>query len=243
MIRIIIVSMKDRNILDLRTCLKANFPRSLFLCGFSDNMLDAVSLCNENKPHIVIIGRYLMDEIGLNWYKYINMEGGVVIYLKGEDEEIEEGRFGIDFVCFKRNFSMRELNNMLKAVVLRVQKKMLNAGEREGQANDILTVWESEKLKQIKMADIIKIKSDGSYSNIHLVNKKKIVSCKNLGIYEDLLRSLDFIRIHKSCIINLSHIRLYTPGVRAYVTMSDSDIEYVSKNKKRRLLNYLNKID
>jgi two-component system LytT family response regulator len=120
-------------------------------------------------------------------------------------------------------------------VVKRVEKV-----KRKSRTLDKLLIWDIDKMKTIELSRIIKIKSDGAYSKIHLNNNEKMVSSKNLGVYEEILRTSNFIRIHNSCLVNANHIKFYTPGAKAFLTLSDSNIEYVSKNRKRTFLRHFN---
>jgi two-component system, LytTR family, response regulator len=112
--------------------------------------------------------------------------------------------------------------------------------KKKCKAIDKLLVWDIDKMKTIDLSRIIKIKSDGAYSNIHLNNNEKMVSSKNLGIYENILKASNFIRIHNSCLVNAEHIKFYKPGAKAYITMSDSKIEFISKNRKGTFLKHFN---
>lgn len=107
-------------------------------------------------------------------------------------------------------------------------------------SGDIIVVWDKDRIRPVEIGEIVKIKSSGAYSEIFLDNEKHYVSAKNLGFFEEALKQRNFIRIHHSCMVNLEHIKYYNPGARAYVTLSDSKIEYVSKRKKKDLLKYFN---
>lgn len=103
---------------------------------------------------------------------------------------------------------------------------------------DALLLWEIDKRRLIEIGQILKIKSDGSYSEIYLKGEKMFCSSRNLGSFEDLLSNRQFMRIHHSCLINLRYVQFYKPGMRAFVSLSDNGgIEYVSKSKKREFLN------
>lgn len=58
---------------------------------------------------------------------------------------------------------------------------------------------------RIDIQDILYIKSDADYTEIHLKDKKHL-SSEPLKYWEDKLDSQQFIRIHKSYIVNLSWI-------------------------------------
>jgi two-component system LytT family response regulator len=59
----------------------------------------------------------------------------------------------------------------------------------------------------IKVCDIKAITADGDYSFIHVKNNKKHIFIKSLKEWETILPKENFIRIHRSTIINLGQIK------------------------------------
>jgi two-component system LytT family response regulator len=59
----------------------------------------------------------------------------------------------------------------------------------------------------VNLGNILAIEADGAYSIIHLNNKPKITTSKNLKYFEDVLpKEATFFRSHRAWIINLAHI-------------------------------------
>ena len=61
-------------------------------------------------------------------------------------------------------------------------------------------------IKIILLVDILYLKSDGRYTIINLKDNTSLVACKNLGIYEEFFKDLNFIRVHNSYIVNFQHL-------------------------------------
>jgi two-component system, LytTR family, response regulator len=61
----------------------------------------------------------------------------------------------------------------------------------------------------ICIRDIVRIQASSSYSSIFFVNGKKLVVAKVLGWFEGQLSSCNFIRIHRTHLVNKSYIRQY----------------------------------
>ncbi|MBU3661217.1 MAG: response regulator transcription factor [Flavobacteriales bacterium] len=62
----------------------------------------------------------------------------------------------------------------------------------------------------VKLDEILFFKADGSYTDITLENDEKITSSKNLKYFEYVLNeSSDFVRCHKSFIVNVNFITSY----------------------------------
>lgn len=90
----------------------------------------------------------------------------------------------------------------------------------------------SDGLEYIEISKIISIEADGRYSKILLLNGKKLYVSRNIGEFEDLLSENGFYRIHKSHLVNLSHVIKYSRTDGGLVEMSDSTSFPLSRNKK-----------
>ncbi|AXG69575.1 LytTr DNA-binding domain protein [Kordia sp. SMS9] len=66
----------------------------------------------------------------------------------------------------------------------------------------------------IDKSQIIYIKACESYAWLYLKDGSKILSSKTIGFYEQLFCDDNFSRIHRSYLINLSHVKQYEPRYR-----------------------------
>ena len=99
-----------------------------------------------------------------------------------------------------------------------------------------LAVPTMEGLLFIGIQDIIRCESDDKYTKIFLADKKMILASRTLGDFEDLLSPHGFFRIHKSYLINLSHLKKYLRGEGGQVIMADGSTLDVSRRKKEELM-------
>ena len=82
---------------------------------------------------------------------------------------------------------------------------------------------------------IIYCKSEGSYTSVIMEYKKKLV-CKQLGVMENMLDHHNFFRTHRSFLVNLNHIKKYISINGGYLIMSNGDKVNVSRRRKKQLL-------
>ncbi len=99
-----------------------------------------------------------------------------------------------------------------------------------------LAVPTMEGLLFIGLQDIIRCESDDKYTKIFLADKKMIMASRTLGDFEELLTPHGFFRIHKSYLINLSHLKKYLRGEGGQVIMADGSTLDVSRRKKDELM-------
>lgn len=94
-------------------------------------------------------------------------------------------------------------------------------------------------LTVIAVKDIIHCKGESNYTNFFLSSGEKLLVSKTLKEYEELLNECDFVRVHKTHLINLHHVKNYARGEGGTVTMSDGTMIEVSRRKKEEFLQRL----
>ena len=88
----------------------------------------------------------------------------------------------------------------------------------------------------VKLDDIIYCEAERSYTIFHLEGKKTVTVSKSLIEYDNLLQDTQFLRIHKSFLVNLHHVKEYQRGEGGTVIMSDNAEIEVSCRKKEFFL-------
>lgn len=88
----------------------------------------------------------------------------------------------------------------------------------------------------VDLKDILYCEATGSYTNFYFTDKHMICSAKTIHVYEDLLSDAGFIRIHKSYLINLLHVKEYIRGEGGMLVLSNGTEVEVSRRKKETLL-------
>jgi two-component system, sensor histidine kinase LadS len=143
-------------------------------------------------------------------------------------------------------------HNQILEEKLQLEEKISNQ-KPNLKVDDLLERLQSERGKNKKLAvstiegvlllpipDIIRLEALGSYCNIYLTNNKKIIASKNLAEFEPVLDKTDFLRIHKSHIININFVERYIRGEGGMVIMPDGAEVSVSRTMKTELLERLN---
>ncbi len=88
----------------------------------------------------------------------------------------------------------------------------------------------------ILLQDIIYCEACSSYTKFYLPHKKQVVTSKTIKEYEALLADSFFVRVHRSYLINLRHVKEYRRGEEGTVTMTDGQEIRVAKRKKELFL-------
>lgn len=88
----------------------------------------------------------------------------------------------------------------------------------------------------LKLDEIIYCEAERSYTIFHLTGNKTVTVSKSLIEYDNLLKDTSFLRIHKSFLVNLHHVKEYQRGEGGLVILSDNAEIEVSRRKKDQFL-------
>ena len=104
-----------------------------------------------------------------------------------------------------------------------------------------ITLPTLEGLKFVKVAEILYMKAEGSYTYVYLSDSIKYLVTKNLKEFETQLSNNNFFRIHHSYLINLDQLDKYIKGDGGQVVMTNGDYLDVSKRRKTLFLKMMEK--
>ena len=88
----------------------------------------------------------------------------------------------------------------------------------------------------VRFKDILKVESSSNYSIFHLLNRQKIMVSRTLKEYEDVLEEYQFLRVNRSCIVNLDEVIRYRKGDGGTLELTNQTEVEVSPQKKADLL-------
>lgn len=98
-----------------------------------------------------------------------------------------------------------------------------------------------EGIQVVNIMDIITCEAKSNYTHISFQNKASFCSSRPIHLYEDLLENNGFVRVHRSYLVNLAHIREYRRGEGGSLIMSDGSEVEVSRRRKDQLLDKMKK--
>ena len=85
-----------------------------------------------------------------------------------------------------------------------------------------LGIWRAQGAASVELSDVLWIRADGDYSEVRLVNGRSELHDKSLAALTAVLPP-DFVRCHRSCLVNLRHVRSLHAGSgsRYWLVMAD----------------------
>lgn len=92
-----------------------------------------------------------------------------------------------------------------------------------------------EGFEVVKMEEIVRLRGNGNFTDIHLSDGSKKMVCRFLKHFDEML-DFPFMRVHKSHIINLNFVKSYHKSLGGYVTLFDDTEIEISVNYKEEFL-------
>jgi two-component system LytT family response regulator len=110
---------------------------------------------------------------------------------------------------------------------------------RNTMLKDKIAVADIEGVELIPHDEIIYCKSDGNYSILSLTGNRKMTVSKALKYFSNNLPANQFIRIHKSYLINLNYVKKYLKIGGGELVLTNNDVLPVSRIYRTELLKLL----
>lgn len=176
-------------------------------------------------------------------------------------EQIEKVDFEVVFVTAYSNYAIQALNmsasyyilkpisidELVKAVEKITQKSteqempvhskvLLENIQAVNKHNHKIVLPQLNGFDVVKINDIIRCQANDNFTEFYLTNGTKKLISRTLKFYEDLLKDFDFVRIHKSHLINIQYVVKYLKGKGGQVEMTDGSVVDVSVNQKASFL-------
>jgi len=222
---------------DVLENLLKRFCPDINLVDKCSNVLDAVESIKLNQPNVVFLDIEMPNYAGFEIVKFFESVQFEIIFVTAYDKyairafEIAAIDYLLKPIDIER---LKESVSKVKNVVdFKIQSEKLALLSNTLETKEIKNISINEKGIQqiISINSIIAIEAQESYCFIHTESKKYMVS-KNLKSFEIMLDSLtNFVRVHKSWIINLKHMVNYSKS-DLVINLTNGIVAKLSKYKK-----------
>jgi two-component system, LytTR family, response regulator len=88
----------------------------------------------------------------------------------------------------------------------------------------------------VTISDIIYCEASSNYTNFYFSNRTPICTSRPIHEYDEILGDSNFIRVHKSYLVNVEHIKEYLRGEGGSVLLSNGQEIEVARRKKDILM-------
>lgn len=246
----ILIVDDERDARETLQLLIENFCNDVDIVAYAEDVPSAVKQLQSQQIDLVLLDIEMPVYSGFQLFDFIKNPSFGVIFTTAYD------RFAL------KAFEVSAIDYLLKPIEadrliiaidkFRRKKAFQNYNERlnlfkESYENDNTTAKKiaipvAHGFEFVKTEDIVYVQADGAYSEVHLVDERKIHLSKRLSIMDDLLGDSCFFRCNRSYIININHIKRFEKTEGGNITMSDDHRIPLSKDKKNTFEKLLSSI-
>jgi len=240
----ILVDDEADGIRTLQKMLMKHCP-SVEVLATASNAGDAKKQLEVLKPDVVFLDIQMPGKTGLDLLTEIGTKDFEVIFVTAYNEYMLQA---LQYSAADYLLKPVDEDRLIEAVQ-RVESKlkegkreerdtalMHNLGQTGNPSQMRLCLPTSKGFMVLKLEDIVYCEAERSYTVFHLENRKTVMVSRPLLDYDALLQDTSFLRIHKSFLINLLHVKEYQRGEGGIVIMSDGAEIEVSRRKKEIFL-------
>ncbi len=213
MIKAIIIDDEKSAVTSIELALKEYCP-TVELVGKAFNAKDGLKEIETKKPDLVFLDIQMPHTSGIELLEQIEQRSFDVIFVTAFNE------FAV------KAFKLNAIDYLLKPIsipelIKAVHKVTVSKSNQTGLADKMERLKASLSGKvglpfsagteYLKLNEIIRIEADGSYCNVITTDGKKRLVSRSLKEMQTALEGESFFRTHKSHLINLEHIKKYSP--------------------------------
>ena len=204
----------------------------------------------ENRTDLIFVDINMPDMTGVEFVQSLETPTMVIFTTAYAEYAIEGYKLSaIDYLL--KPFGLKDIERASEKAqslyeLLQLQEQKLaetNAQAEETQAEvgdeGVLSVYADRKTCLVKMSNIIYVESAGEYVRLHLNDGTKLVTLFRLKNMESSLQTAQFMRVHRSYIINLDYVSSYTKG---RVFLSNDDYVPIGESYKEQFLGYMESV-
>lgn len=207
------------------------------------------AMCQSGEEGIVAIELHQPDIVFLD-IEMPKMNGFEVL------EKLKSKTFEVVFTTAYDKFAVRAfrhaaLNYLLKPIdpedlvntINRLKEKKVSPNKdqmellfqnllNKSQQVDRIALSTNDGLIFVQTNDIMYCKAESNYTQVILMNQKKILVAKTLKEIDDTISGKDFFRVHNSYLVNINHISKFVRGDGGYILMPDNTEITISRSKR-----------
>jgi len=176
---------------------------------------DVLTHLKQSTPDLILLDINLKSDLdGIDIAKLLQKDYSIpIIYLTANSDEVNFNRAKSThpYAFIAKPFTKTELYRAIELASIRLQEEQIPKKIPESNAtissvlNDCVFVRSHDKIVKVTIADILYIEAERNYCQIHCKEKKHLLVATLKDLEEKLLFN-NLMRIHRSFIVNLSHI-------------------------------------
>jgi DNA-binding LytR/AlgR family response regulator len=211
---------------------------ALHLVGKCSNAFEALNILHREKIDVLFLDVKMPSLSGLDMLKTLQNPPRVILTTAFSEFGVESYEYGISDYLLKPIAFERFLKAVNKILIRKNEELSSEGIENRAEIEPKFIFFKADKkIHKYYFSDILFIEGSGNYVKIHTENATPLVVLEKLSDLEEKLPQNQFMRVHKSFIVNISHIKQIEGNM---LKIKDKTVA-ISQSYKQNLEGYLNK--
>jgi two-component system, LytTR family, response regulator len=236
----IIIDDDESARLNLSSIFKNYFPE-IEVLAMAASAIEARKQIIEFEPQVIFIDINMPGMSGIEFLNTFHDRKFLAIIVSAESNHGISAVKANAFDYLIKPISFSELQETITKIVKHYSSQVIQAHSEVKEKRIALPT--SNGFTYFDLNEITLFKGEDSYTTVVLATNKEIMITKTLKYFETTLPHSVFIRIHKSHIINILHVKEYNRGDGGFVVLSNGKKYEISKNKLQSFLSLMNDSD
>jgi len=240
----VIIDDDPTSLQNLSTLLENHFP-DIKVTGVANSINSGLDLIERNKPELVFLDVNFPEGTGFDLLKRVETIDFEVIFTT------EHSSFALKAIEIAALYYIVKpvqiydleiaLNRYSKQKDLESFKSKLQLYHNNLGNFPKRIILPTREISEITEIDsIMNCYSDGNYTTFYFEDGNKLMVCKHIGHYEEVLSLFGFVRVHNRYLVNLSFIKQYKPGRGGTLILNNGNIIPTSETGRAKIEEKLN---
>lgn len=228
-IKAVIIDDEPNNISNLQAILGINCP-GIIVVATAMSAAEATEAIKQHQPHLIFLDIQMPGGSGFEVLKSFNGAAFEVIFITAYDQ------YGIQAIKFSAlDYLLKPINipELMRAVEKAQQK--IQAKDKDRKLENLIEYIQRglkdapkialptlQEIRYIKVDEIIRCEASDNYTTFYTSSGERILVCKTLKEFIDLLQPHNFVRTHQSHLVNVQFVKSFLKEDGGALLMNDA---------------------
>ena len=228
---------KSREVLRLMI---SDYCDEAFVVGQAASVDEALERIQRLKPQLILLDIELAGKSAFDLLDKLPDRDCEVVFVTGYEQHARKAILYSGMAYLLKPIDLDELLMAINRVADKVAQQAASAPAVQPPVDkQRIVVPTSSGYTLLEIEAIMYLEADGAYTCMTLKDRTRLLVSKSIGSYESHLAKLNFVRIHRSVMVNMQFVREYVRGRGGYVMLHDGTHLNVSARKRSSLLQAL----
>jgi len=220
-------------------------PYEFEIYAEANNILSGLKCIQENKPDLVLLDIQMPDGNGFDLLDLIKDKAFKIIFITAHEEYAIQAikSSALDYIL--KPIDLDELKSALEKALKLIVTDTDTSDQFVTLKENVSSIYPrkvvlktQESIYLIPFDEIIRCEAHKNYTTFYLFDQRKIVTSKTIKEYQTILEEPQFVRCHRSHIINMDFFKRYDKANEGWIILKDETEIPLSRSNKPTFFKY-----